>query len=169
MTLSLLPLAIIDLCPVLFKLAGAATLAEVQLKTQTWYFVFQVIQVFLVTTLASGAAAAVSNIISTPSQAPTLLAKALPKASNFYINYLVLFGVSASAAITCNIVAVLLYKVLGKFLDKTPRKMYNRYIKIAALGWGSIYPKFTLLGVIGKRDLYVPAIAASKGPVADMC
>ena len=126
-----------------------------QLKTQTWYFVFQVIQVFLVTTLASGAVASVNSIIKKPSDAPTLLATALPTASNFYINYLVLFGLSASAATVCNIVAVLLYTVLGKLLDKTPRKMYNRYIKIAAMGWGSIYPKFTLLGVIGKRDPYV--------------
>ena len=136
---------------VLFKLAGAATLAEVELKTQTWYFVFQVIQVFLVTTLASGAVASVQTIIKQPSQAPNLLATSLPKASNFYINYMILFGLAVGAKTVFNIVAVLLYIILGALLDKTPRKMYNRYVTIAGIGWGSIYPQFTLLGVIGKH------------------
>lgn len=47
-----------------------------------------------------------------------------------------------------NIVPLLMYALLGKFLDKTPRKKYNRFINLPGIGWGSTYPKFTLLGVI---------------------
>lgn len=47
-----------------------------------------------------------------------------------------------------NIVPLLMYTFVGKILDKTPRKKYNRYVNIPGLGWGSTYPKFTLLGVI---------------------
>jgi hypothetical protein len=48
-----------------------------------------------------------------------------------------------------NIVPLLMLSFVGpKFLDKTPRKRYNRFIKLAGLGWGSTYPKFTNLGVI---------------------
>lgn len=47
-----------------------------------------------------------------------------------------------------NIVPLLMYTFGSKILDKTPRKKYNRYINIPGLGWGSAYPKFTLLGVI---------------------
>ena len=121
-----------------------------ELKVQTWYFTFNVLQGFLVITLASGAVASVQTILKDPTQAPDLLAKSLPKVSNFYINYIILFGLGVASKTVFNIVAVLLYIILGKFLDKTPRKMYNRYVKIAGIGWGSIYPQFSLIGVIGK-------------------
>lgn len=134
---------------VLFKLAGAVTTSEIELRTQTWYFVFQVIQVFLITTLSSGAAATATQIIEQPYLATNLLASNLPKASNFYISYFVLYGLAIAAKSLFNIVAVLVYFVMGK-LDKTPRKMYNRYTVIAGLKWGSVYPKFTNLAVIGK-------------------
>ncbi|EXJ87676.1 hypothetical protein A1O1_04600 [Capronia coronata CBS 617.96] len=135
-------------CGFLAKLAGEPTLSAVELKTQSWYFAFQVVQVFLVTTFTSGAAAVASQIVQNPSSAPTLLATNLPKASNFYISYFILFGLMQAALQLLNIVPLLMYTMLGKILDKTPRKKYNRYINIAGLGWGSSYPKFTLLGVI---------------------
>jgi hypothetical protein len=74
-----------------------------------------------------------------------LLAENLPKASNFYISYFILFGLITAAMQLLN----LFFLVLGKILDTTPRKMYNRYVKLSGLGWGSLYPKFTNLGVIG--------------------
>lgn len=135
---------------VLFKLAGAVTTAEVELKTQTWYFVFQVIQVFLVPTLGSGAVSSVQSIIMSPGQAPSLLAHGLPKASNFYINYIVLFGLTGSAKALCNIGALVVYIILGKLLDKTPRKKYNRYLSLSGLQWGSVFPVYTNIACIGE-------------------
>lgn len=134
---------------VLFKRAGAASTAEVELKTQTWYFVFQVIQVFLVTTLGSGAASSVGNIINNASNAPTLLASGLPKASNFYINYLVLFGLGGASKGLANLGALIVFLLLGALLDKTPRKKYNRYLRLSGLGWGSVFPVYTNIAVIG--------------------
>ena len=136
------------ICRLLAKLAGAPTLSEVELKTQSWYFVFQVIQVFLVTTFTSGASAVVTTIINDPTQAPTLLAKNLPKASNFYISYFILYGLAQSALQLLMIVPLILSVVLGKLLDKTPRKRYTRWTSLAGLGWGSMYPKWANLGVI---------------------
>lgn len=136
------------ICRALAKLAGEPTLSQVELKTQSWYFIFQVIQVFLMTTFTSGASAVTTQIIENPGSAPGLLAENLPKASNFYISYFILYGLAQAASQLLNIVALLLYLVLGKFLDKTPRKMYTRWMKLAGLGWGSEYPKWTNLGVI---------------------
>ncbi len=135
--------------PVLFKLAGAVTIAEVELKTQTWYFVFQVIQVFLVTTLAAGATGSISTIISTPNQAPALLANGLPRASNFYISYIIVYGLSGAAGALLNIGGLVVSILLGMFLDKTPRKKYNRYLGLSGLKWGSVFPVYTNIGVIG--------------------
>jgi hypothetical protein len=78
-----------------------------------------------------------------------LLAENLPKASNFYISYFILFGLITAAMQLLNLAPLLFFLILGKILDTTPRKMYNRYVKLSGLGWGSLYPKFTNLGVIG--------------------
>lgn len=136
------------ICRFLAKLAGAPTLSVVELKTQSWYFVFQVIQVFLVTTFTSGAAAVASQIVSNPTSAVSLLAENLPKASNFYISYFVLQGLMMAALQILNLVPFLLINILGKIMDKTPRKQYNRWTTLVGLAWGSFYPRFTNLGVI---------------------
>lgn len=126
------------------------TQGAVELKVQGWYFPFQVIQVFLITTFASAASTVVTQIINDPTIATSLLAQNLPKASNFYISYFILFGLMTTALQFLNIAPLLFVLVLGKILDKTPRKIYNRYVNLAGLGWGALYPKFTNLGVIGE-------------------
>lgn len=131
------------------KQSGLVTTPQVELKTQGWYMAFQVIQVFLVTTFASGAAATVSAIIEDPSSATTLLAENLPKASNFFIAYFIVQGLGIAAGNLLNIGALAMLTVVGKFLDKSPRKLFNRYIKLSGLGWGSLYPKIGNLAIIG--------------------
>lgn len=130
-------------------MAGAVSLQEVELKTQSWFFAFQVVQVFLVTTFSSGASAVVTQIIQYPTSAPMLLARNLPTASNFYISYFVLFGLASSSKKLFNFMGLLQYGV-GGILQRTPRQQYERYINFSHLKWGSEYPKWTLLAVIGK-------------------
>ena len=143
---------------VLFKLAGAVTISEVELKTQHWYFVFQVLQVFLVATLGSGATSSVSTILSQPSMAATLLAQKLPTASNFYISYIIVMGISGAAGAFLNIGGLVVSKLLGMFLDKTPRKKFNRYLGLSGLQWGSLYPVYANIGVIGEYVFYFPIL-----------
>lgn len=131
------------------RLAGKPSQASVELRVQNSYFLFQVIQVFLVTTVTSGAAASVTAIIDDPSSATTLLATSLPKASNFYISYFILQGLAISSGAVLQIVGVILFRVLGTILDSTPRKMYKRWVRLSGLGWGTVFPIYTLLTVIG--------------------
>lgn len=105
------------------------------------------IQVFLITTFTSGAAAVASQIVSDPKQAVSLLSQNLPKASNFYISYFILYGVANAARYLFNVVGLLGAVVLSKFA-KTPRKKYMRYIAFTEPSWGAEYPKWTNLGVI---------------------
>ncbi|KAE9377429.1 DUF221-domain-containing protein [Stipitochalara longipes BDJ] len=135
-------------CRWMAKLSGEVTLPAVELKTQSWYMAFQVIQVFLVTTFSSGAASSAAQIVSNPGSATTLLAENLPKASNFYISYFILQGLGIAAGDLLNIGALAMLTVVGKFLDKSPRKMFKRFITLSGLGWGSMYPKFGNLGII---------------------
>lgn len=136
---------------VMAQLGGVPTLAAIELRTQNFYFAFQVVQVFLVATIASAASSAVSSIIQEPQEAATMLAENIPKASNFYIAYFILQGLSFSSGALLQIVGLILGKVLGKFLDNTPRKMYNRWATLSGLGWGTIFPILTNLCVIGKQ------------------
>ena len=122
------------------KLAGLPTLSLIELRTQNYFFWFQVIQVFIVTTLTSAASAAVGQIIKDPSSVTSLLAENLPKASNFYISYFILQGLQFSSGALVQVAGLVLAKVLGRLLDKTPRKMYNRWANLSGLKWGTIMP-----------------------------
>lgn len=132
----------------LAKLAGAPTRGAVELKLQSWYFAFLVVQGFLVVTIASSAASVVTKIVADPSSALGLLSDNLPKASNFYINYFILQGLGVFSGILLNIVGLLIFLVLSKLLDKTPRKMYNRWINLSGIGFGTLFPNMELLVVI---------------------
>ncbi|GAB1198507.1 hypothetical protein APSETT444_007830 [Aspergillus pseudonomiae] len=130
------------------KLGGAPTAAAVELTTQNFYFTFQVVQTFLVVTVASSASSVVSDIINNPTSAASLLAKKIPQASNFYISYIILQGLSFSAGALLQISGLILGKVLGTLLDNTPRKMFTRWSSLSGLGWGTVYPAFTFLVVV---------------------
>lgn len=131
-------------------------MSRVELRTQNFYFGFQVVQVFLVTTLTSAASSAVTSIIQQPSSALNLLATNLPKASNFYISYFILQGLTISSGALLQIVGLILSRVLGKLLDSTPRKMYKRWATLSGLGWGTVFPIYANLCVIGMRS--VPSV-----------
>ncbi|KAL8803611.1 MAG: hypothetical protein Q9223_005322 [Gallowayella weberi] len=130
------------------KLGGAPTLSAVELHTQNSYFGFQIVQVFLITTLSSAASASVTGILCHPTDAPNLLATNIPKASNFYISYFVLQGLTISSGALLGIAGLILFRLLGAVLDTTPRKMYKRWSTLSALGWGTVFPVYTNLTVI---------------------
>lgn len=131
------------------KLAGWVTLSQVELQTQSWYFAFQVIQVFLITTCASAATAVIQQVRDDPGKVLTLLSENLPKASNFYISYFILFGLSSAAGTLLNIGGFVGIVLLGRILPgKTPRKIWEKLVKLSAPAWGSEFPKWTNLGVI---------------------
>ena len=112
-----------------------------------YYFAFQVIQVFLVATLGSSAAAVVKSVKDNPAGAPSLLANNIPTASTFYLSYFLLQGLGIVANALLAVVGLIVFKVLGRLLDNTPRKMYNRWISLAGLGWGTLFPIYTNLFV----------------------
>lgn len=132
------------------KKGGCPTQAAIELRTQNFYFLFQVIQVFLITTLTSAASAVASKIVTTPEQAPAQLAANLPHASNFFISYLIVQGLTISAGALLQLAGVILFRVLGKFLDNTPRKLFKRFTSLSGLGWGTVFPIYSNLCVIGK-------------------
>jgi hypothetical protein len=137
------------ICRLMAKLAGYVTYSQIELKTQSWYFAFQVIQVFLVATLSSAVTSVINDVLDNPGSVLTLLSTNLPKASNFYISYFILLGLSSAAGTLLNIGGFVVVVLLGRILPgKTPRKIFQNLTKLSAPSWGSEYPKWINLGVI---------------------
>jgi calcium permeable stress-gated cation channel len=143
---------LVSLVPVFFrllgKLAGKPTLSTVELRCHESFFWFQVLQVFLVTTMTSAASSAVPTILKNPGSIPTLLAQSIPRASNFYVSYVILQGLTFAAGALVQIAGLIIFHLLGKLLDSTPRKMYTRWANLAQLGWGTVFPFQEILMVI---------------------
>jgi len=87
------------------------------------------------------------QIIKNPTSITSLLAENLPKASNFYISYMLLQGLSVSSSIVLQLVTLIMYKILGRF-DNTPRKTWRRWTSLADPGMGSLFPFYSNLVVV---------------------
>ena len=131
------------------KFAGEPSLSRVELYTQRSYFAFQVIQVFLVTTLGSSATAVAKQIQESPESASTILASNLPKASNFYISYFIVQGLTIATGVLTQVVGFFIFSLLYKYLTGTPRAMYTKWANLSAISWGSTLPVYTNIAVIG--------------------
>ncbi|KAK2768406.1 hypothetical protein FQN54_000261 [Arachnomyces sp. PD_36] len=127
---------------------GAPSVARAELFVQNAHFCFQVVQVFLITTITSAASAATSQIIKDPLSAKDLLAKNLPKSSNFYISYFIFQGLMMSTGAVVQVAGLLLIKVFKVLVDTTPRKLYVRWTSLSGLCWGTVFPIFTNMAVI---------------------
>ncbi|KAJ5688862.1 hypothetical protein N7462_003254 [Penicillium macrosclerotiorum] len=136
------------ICRICARRAGVPSLARVELFTQSAHFVFQVVQVFLVTTLTSAASAATAQIIKNPLSAKDLLAQNLPKATNFYISYFLLQGLSMSSMALVQIASALIFKFVTTFFAYSPRRLFRRWAELGSLSWGNVFPVFTNMGVI---------------------
>lgn len=130
------------------KISGEPTTPQAELKTQAWYMVFQVVQVFLVTTVSSGTAAVVTKIMREPHSAPALLAENLPTASNFYLTYFLLQGLTSASSNLLDYSELFEYLFYEYYWDKTPREKFQTYANMRGTPWASWYPKFTNFFII---------------------
>lgn len=143
--MSLVPI-IMRLCA---KLCGEPSLSRVELFTQNAYFIFQVVQVFLITTMTSSASAVAIQIKDHPQDATTILANNLPKSANFYIAYFIVQGLTIATDVLTQVVGFVIFQILYKFLASTPRALYNKWANLSAISWGSTLPVYTNIAVIG--------------------
>lgn len=145
---------LMSLVPVVMRLcariSGEPTRARVELFTQNAYFAFQLIQVFLVATVASSASGIIEQLTTGKSvDVLQLLSTKIPTASNLYISYFMVQGLTISSGVLSQVVGFFVFKILYKFLAGTPRKMYVKWSNLSAISWGSTLPVFTNIAVIG--------------------
>lgn len=136
---------------VLARAAGVPSHSLVEMFTQRAYFGFQVLQVFLVTTFTSSASASISNVIKNPMSARELLAESLPKASNFYLSYMIIQCLGLGAGQLLHLSGLFKYHIVQRF-GRNPKVMYSRWHRLRRVHWGGILPVFINLGVIGRSS-----------------
>lgn len=132
------------------KLAGAKTLTEAELFTQNAYFCFQVVQVFLIRTMTDAASAAIKEIAANPSEVFSILGSTLPTTSNFYVSYFMLQGLTIAVGVVTQVVGMVIFRILYKFLASTPRAKYTKWTTLSAILWGSLLPVYTNIVCISK-------------------
>lgn len=119
----------------------------VELFTQTAYFAFQVVQVFLVTTLTSAASGAMMEVLQDPMSVKDVLAQNLPMASNFYISYILIQCLANAGTAILQPFELLRYSLLSR-IAKIPRTRYRVWRTTPVTRWGRDFPVFANLGVI---------------------
>jgi len=142
--MSLVPV-VMRLCA---RLAGEPSNSRVELFTQNAYFCFQVVQVFLISTVSSAATSVAKKIFDDPSKATELLANNLPTASNFYISYFIVQGLTIAAGVLSQVVGFAIFTLMYKYMAGTPRALYTKWANLSAISWGSTLPVYTNIAVI---------------------
>ena len=145
--------ALLALLPVILRLLarsqGGYTGMAVELSVQAYYFAFLFIQVFLVVSLSSGISSIIRKLYTDPGDVPVVLATNLPKAANYFFSYLLLQALSVSAGALVQILSLVRWFILAPLLDNTARQKWTRQTKLPDMQWGTFFPIYTNLAVIG--------------------
>lgn len=145
--------ALLALLPVILrflaKSQGDYTGMAVELSVQMYYFAFLFVQVFLVVSISSGITKTIKDLSDDPKNAPSILASNLPKASNYFFSYLLLQALSVSAGALVQVMGLIKWFVLAPLLDNTARQKWTRQTKLPDIQWGTFFPVYTNLAVIG--------------------
>ena len=94
--------------------------------------------------------AALPELLQDPTSIPALLAHELPKASTFFLTYVILHGLSGTGAGFIQITYFLIYYLRLTMVGSTPRALYNVKYRLKRAKFGEIFPEATLIAVIGK-------------------
>ena len=131
----------------LIQKQGISSRSHIDLKIQDYYFCFLFVQVTLVVSLSAGLTTIANEMAYGASLAATL-AKNLPKASNYFLSYILLQALSISAKSLLRMDRLIGKFILGPIFDKSVTEMVTRR-RGQDLEWGTFVPVFTNLSCIG--------------------
>ncbi|KAK7216725.1 hypothetical protein V2G26_004728 [Clonostachys chloroleuca] len=130
------------------RFSGLVSRAEIELFTQSGFFMFQLVQVFLIRTITDTAATAVIQIVQSPTRVFGVLAEALPTSSNFYMAYFIVEGLAIAVDVTTQVVGCLVFNLIYRLFLRTPRSMYKKWTTLTPISWGGTLPIYTGIVVI---------------------
>lgn len=146
----LVQLVVPALCRKLAVLVGAPTRSTRETITQQFYFTFLLVELVLVTSISSGLVSTIPQIISNPASITSILAEDLPKAANYFFNYLIIQAFGFSGSVLFQYLRILYITLIWPCFTQTPRQEAWLQTTIPHQMWGNVYPLFTNFAVIGK-------------------
>ncbi|KAJ3195849.1 hypothetical protein HK101_010827 [Irineochytrium annulatum] len=126
----------------LSRLSGVALKSRIERDVYGQFFFFQTFNILIIVTVASSVFTAIKSIIDSPASAVTTLASAMPNGSGFFINYVLLLGLSGPSGEILQLVPLIIKPILVKLLGTTPRAQRNARLP----------PGFTYATVMANHD-----------------
>lgn len=127
------------------KYSGEIRKSEIELKLFTRYWLFWIINGFVVATLASGVMKALGNLNGTFNNIPNLLAKNLPGASLFFLCFVLTSTWAAAAKDLARIMPFVMWQLRGILAGGTPRKAFQQKYNLASFNWATTWPNVCLV------------------------
>lgn len=118
----LIQLVVPALCRKLAVLVGAPTRSRREIITQAFYFTFLLIELVLVTSISSGLIPTISAILDNPTSIVSTLATELPRASNYFFNYLIIQALGFSGSVLFQYLRLLFITLIWPWFTQTPRE-----------------------------------------------
>jgi hypothetical protein len=147
------------------KLEGLVAFSDVQMRAFSRYFLFQVLNVFLVTTIAGSIFDTIATIVEHPESAFEMLGNSLPRMSSFFITFVTIkafFGLGLELVRTMSLVqAVFRFILMPDPTLRTARSVVLGMRAIDDPGW---FPFHKILA----QDLLVVVIAVVFAVVAPL-
>lgn len=131
------------------RLEGSVTASQGERSLQLWYFIFLMIELFIIPTISSGLTSIVQSLVNNPfgTSIPNILATNLPTASNYYFSFLVVQALSISASSILQTIRLFNYYVLGS--AHSPHAVFEKLSWTNLTRIGSNIPWYTTFAVIG--------------------
>ncbi|KAF9409979.1 hypothetical protein BGZ94_001794, partial [Podila epigama] len=139
---------------IMSQFEGHVRYSSVTLALMAKYFVFLVINVLLISTLAGGFLSTWDKISGKGKsfdvfEVINLLSENLPKASTFFCTYALLQGLTGPVKELLQIVPLVLNFVFTKVLAKRPRQIWDVQGRLSSVNYGLLFPPQTLMFCIG--------------------
>jgi hypothetical protein len=139
--------------PILIRLLtnrtrGATTGQEGERSLQLWYFIFLIVELFILPTISSGLTSIFEELIHTPTSVPNILATNLPTAANYYFSFLIVQALSLSATSILQTIRLFKFYVIGHV--NTPDSVFQKLSWTNLTRIGSNVPWYITFAVIGK-------------------
>ncbi|KAF9431883.1 hypothetical protein BGZ76_011578 [Entomortierella beljakovae] len=146
--MALLPIILTQLS----KFEGHSRYSSITMGVMSKYFVFLVINVLLISTLAGGFFSTWSQVKGqgfSPIEIINILSIKLPQVSTFFVTYALLQGLVGPMLLLLQIAPLVLNYVFTILLAKNPRQIWNVQGRLSSVNFGTTFPPQLLMFSIG--------------------
>ncbi|KAJ3393748.1 hypothetical protein HDU84_001155 [Entophlyctis sp. JEL0112] len=104
--------------------SGSPLYSHTEQRVMSQYFGFQLVSVFAVNVVGSSILSSLKQLENDPNSVMDILSSSIPKSANFFIQYLLVLGLSASSTQIAQLAALIVRPIMAALFGKTPRTLF---------------------------------------------